>query len=86
MAQPVTSGVVGVVGAGMAGVHCAYLLKRAGVNAALYDAQTRIGGRMFSDRKTFASPDGQHCELGGELIDSDHTTLRSLCQMLGIGL
>jgi monoamine oxidase len=80
------SGVVGIVGAGMAGVHCAYLLKQAGVNATLYEAQTRIGGRMFSDRTTFAQPDGQHCELGGELIDADHTTILSLCGMLGIGL
>jgi monoamine oxidase len=80
------SGVVGIVGAGMAGVHCAYLLKQAGVSAMLYEAQNRIGGRMFTDRTTFAAPDGQHCELGGELIDSDHTTILGLCQMLGIGI
>ncbi len=83
---PETVQTVGIVGAGMAGVHCAYLLKQAGVRAVLYDAQNRIGGRMFSDRTTFAQPDGQHCELGGELIDTAHVTLQSLCQLLGIGL
>jgi len=77
---------VGIVGAGMAGVHCAYLLEQAGVRAELYDAQSRIGGRMYSDRTTFAQPDGQHCELGGELIDTAHTTIQSLCRLLGIGL
>jgi monoamine oxidase len=77
---------VGIVGAGMAGVHCAYLLKQAGISAALYDAQNRVGGRMFTDRTTFAQPDGQHCELGGELIDTGHTTIQSLCQLLGIDL
>lgn len=77
---------VGIVGGGMAGVHCAYLLKQAGIRAALYDAQNRVGGRMFTDRTTFAQPDGQHCELGGELIDTGHTTLQSLCQLLGIDL
>jgi monoamine oxidase len=84
--QTTMSGVVAIVGAGMAGVHCAYLLKQAGVVATLYEAQNRIGGRMYSDRNTFASPDGQHCELGGELIDADHTTMLSLCKMLGIGV
>ena len=77
---------VGIVGAGMAGVHCAYLLKQAGVRAVVYDAQNRIGGRMFTDRTTFALPDGQHCELGGELIDTAHTTIQSLCQLLAIDL
>ena len=77
---------VGIVGAGMAGVHCAYLLEQAGVRAELYEAQSRIGGRMFTDRTTFAQPDGQHCELGGELIDTAHTTIQSLCKLLGIGL
>jgi monoamine oxidase len=83
---PETVQEVGIVGAGMAGVHCAYLLKQAGVRAVVYDAQNRIGGRMFTDRTTFAQPDGQHCELGGELIDTAHTTIQSLCQLLGIDL
>lgn len=73
-----------IVGGGMAGVHCAYRLKQAGYIATLYEASNRLGGRMFSDRKTF--PDGQHCELGGELIDTGHVTMHTLAAELGIEL
>jgi monoamine oxidase len=82
----VLEGVVGIVGGGIAGVNCAYLLKQAGVMATLFEGQNRLGGRMFTDRMSFADPDGQHCELGGELIDADHQTMLSLCYDLGIPL
>lgn len=75
---------VAVVGAGIAGLHCAYRLKKLGVNATIYDAGKRIGGRMFTDRTTF--PDGMHCELGGELIDTGHQTMRDLAMELGLDL
>ncbi|APR84365.1 Hypothetical protein A7982_09714 [Minicystis rosea] len=75
---------VAIVGGGMAGLHCAYRLKKAGVLATVYDANKRLGGRMFSDRSTF--PDGMHCELGGELIDTGHETMRDLATELGIDL
>ena len=39
---------------------------------------------MFNDRMTF--PDGMHCELGGELIDTDHEVMRDLATELGIEL
>ena len=42
----------------------------------IYEAQERIGGRMFSLRDHFA--DGQVCELGGELIDTGHARIRAL--------
>ncbi|MDQ3700019.1 MAG: FAD-dependent oxidoreductase, partial [Chloroflexota bacterium] len=42
------------------------------------------GGRVFTDRRTF--PDGQHCELGGEFIDTPHETMRDLAEELGIPL
>jgi monoamine oxidase len=77
---------VAVVGGGIAGVHCAYLLRKLGITCSLFEGSQRLGGRMFSDRDTFAKPDGQHCELGGELIDSGHTTLMDLSAALGIEL
>ncbi|UQA62591.1 flavin monoamine oxidase family protein [Polyangium aurulentum] len=73
-----------IVGAGIAGLHCAYRLRKLGVSAKIYEGANRIGGRMFSDRMTF--PDGQHCELGGELIDTGHATMRDLATELGIDL
>jgi monoamine oxidase len=73
-----------IVGGGIAGLHCAHRLKKLGVNATIYDAANRVGGRMFSDRMTF--PDGMHCELGGELIDTGHQTMHDLAAELNIEL
>ena len=75
---------VAIVGAGIAGLICAYRLRQAGIAAHVYEAQERIGGRMFSLRNHFA--DGQVCELGGELIDTGHARIRALAAELGLTL
>ncbi len=75
---------VAIVGAGLAGLVCAYRLQRAGVNVRVFEAQTRTGGRILSLRNHFAA--GQIAELGGELIDSGHERLRSLVAELGFAL
>ena len=72
-----------IVGGGMAGLHCAYRLKRRGVLSRVYEASARAGGRMFSERRF---PEGQHCELGGEFIDTGHQTMHDLAQELDIEL
>lgn len=77
--------VVAIVGGGTAGLLCAYRLKQKGIRATVYEATTRTGGRMFSDRTTFAA-DGQVCELGGELIDTGHTTMRRLAKEFSLKL
>jgi monoamine oxidase len=76
---------VAVVGAGIAGLHCAYRLQQAGVSVTVYEASNRIGGRMFTvgDDAVYA---GQAFELGGELIDGNHTTLLALAEELEIQL
>ncbi len=73
-----------IVGAGIAGLTCAYRLRQAGIPVRVMEAQTRTGGRMFSLRDHFA--DGQVCELGGELIDTGHTHIRELARELAIPL
>jgi monoamine oxidase len=73
-----------VVGAGLAGLTCAYRLKQAGYAAAVYEAADRIGGRCWTLRGAFA--DGQLAERGGELIDQGHTAIRQLAQELGLML
>jgi monoamine oxidase len=73
-----------IVGAGIAGLTAAYRLSQAGVRVRLIEAQKRVGGRMFSLREFF--PDSQVAELGGELIDTGHETIRTLASELGIGL
>ncbi len=73
-----------VVGAGIAGLMCAYRLRQAGQRVRVYEAQERVGGRMLSLRGHFA--DGQVCELGGELIDTGHVRMRALAAELGLAL
>jgi monoamine oxidase len=74
-----------VVGAGLAGLTCAYRLKQSGLIADVYEASGRIGGRCYSYRA--GGPFGsQVAEHGGELIDQGHTQVRQLAQELGLGL
>ena len=75
---------VAVVGAGLAGLTCAYRLRERGIRATVHEASGRVGGRCWTDRTTFA--DGQIAEHGGELIDQGHTTIRQLAQELGLVL
>src|SRR2546430_6092142 len=83
-AQGASSPRVVIVGAGLAGLTCAYRLKQAGYSAQVYEAHpTRVGGRCYSDRTSWG---GQVTEHGGELIDQGHTAMRHLANELGFTL
>ncbi|MFN8076981.1 MAG: NAD(P)/FAD-dependent oxidoreductase [Kineosporiaceae bacterium] len=69
-----------VVGAGLAGLCAADVLKRNGITATVVEAADRVGGRCWTLRGYFA--DGQIAERGGELIDTGHTAIRQLVQDL----
>jgi monoamine oxidase len=71
-----------IVGGGLAGLTCAYRLKRAGITAELHEASARLGGRCDTRYGAFA--DGQFVERGGELIDTSHLEIRHLSQELGL--
>jgi monoamine oxidase len=73
-----------VVGAGLAGLICAYRLRQAGVDATVLEAADRIGGRVWTRRGAFAP--GLVVERGGELIDTGHLEIRQLCQELHLEL
>ena len=73
-----------VVGAGLAGLTCAYRLRQAGYTCRVFDAAGRVGGRCWTIRGAFA--DGQIAEHGGELIDQGHNAIRNLAQELGLTL
>ncbi|MET3288642.1 UNVERIFIED_CONTAM: monoamine oxidase [Brevibacillus sp. OAP136] len=73
-----------IVGAGLAGLTCAYRLKQKGILADVYEASKRVGGRCFTRRDDFV--DGQIAEHGGELIDTEHTEIRTLVAELGLKL
>ncbi len=75
---------VAIVGGGIAGLTCAWRLAQAGVASRIYEAQDRIGGRIWSLSGAF--PEGQICELGGELIDTGHERIRALAEELHLEL
>ncbi|MEX0816960.1 MAG: NAD(P)/FAD-dependent oxidoreductase [Gaiellales bacterium] len=73
-----------VVGAGLAGLTCAYRLKQNGYLAHVHEASNRVGGRCWTMRGAFA--DGQIAEHGGELIDQGHDAIRHLAKELDLTL
>lgn len=74
-----------IVGGGLAGLSCAYQLRKSGYLAEVHEASPdRLGGRCWSIADYFA--EGQVAEHGGELIDQGHTAVRQLAQSLGLPL
>ncbi|WP_431280595.1 flavin monoamine oxidase family protein [Humitalea sp. 24SJ18S-53] len=74
-----------VVGAGLAGLVAAYRLTQAGAaRVTVLDANTRVGGRMFSARGVLA-PD-HVAELGGSFINSEHTDMLALAREFSLTL
>ncbi|HEX3733575.1 MAG TPA: FAD-dependent oxidoreductase, partial [Solirubrobacterales bacterium] len=75
---------IAVVGAGLAGLSCAYRLQRRGIACTLYEAhQERVGGRCWTARGFAAAQTAEH---GGEFIDTDHHRIRALAAELGLTL
>lgn len=72
---------VAVVGAGLAGLSCAFELARNGVSANVYEANTRVGGRCWSLRGFFP---GQVAERGAEFIGASHHTMLGYARMLDL--
>ncbi|MBW4502025.1 MAG: FAD-dependent oxidoreductase [Scytonema hyalinum WJT4-NPBG1] len=71
-----------VVGAGIAGLVAAYRLSQAGVPVDIIEARNRVGGRIYTLQNVAGT--SIPVDLGGEFIDTNHTTLRSLAQELGL--
>ena len=69
--------------AGLAGLACGDALRRKGVQATLYDASDRVGGRCWSLRNFFP---GQVAERGGEYIDNPHKTMLHYAKEFGLAL
>ena len=84
-AAPLGKPRIAVIGAGLAGLTCAYRLKQAGYAAMVYEAAPdRVGGRCWTIRGVFDG--GQIAEHGGEMIDQGHTAIRHLTRELGLKL
>lgn len=71
-----------IIGAGAAGLAAAYQLTKARVPFHIYDAATRFGGRIYTERNVNA--DGHFVERGAELVDTNNYTLRGLAAELGL--
>jgi len=71
-----------IIGAGLAGLTAAYRLHQAGIPCEIFEGSERIGGRVLT--KYDFNKDGMFCELGGELVDSNHEDLINLAMELGI--
>lgn len=71
-----------VVGAGIAGLTAAYRLRQGGVRADIIEATNRVGGRIRTIPKVAGTQIS--AELGGEFINTGHTTLISLATELGL--
>ena len=74
---------VAVVGAGLAGLYAATTLVGKGARVQVFEAGSRVGGRVWSLRGAFP---GQVVERGGELIDTTHVTMRGLANACGLTL
>ncbi|MBL7664095.1 MAG: FAD-dependent oxidoreductase [Bacteriovoracaceae bacterium] len=69
-----------ILGGGVAGLTSAYYLQQQGYIVDLYEASTRLGGRIYT-RENFLG--NQFCELGAELIDTNHSSMIALASELG---
>jgi monoamine oxidase len=67
---------IAIIGGGIAGLNAALTLQDAGITSTVYEASSRVGGRMHSDTTSWLN--GQTSEHCGELIDSKHKTILSL--------
>jgi monoamine oxidase len=75
---------IAIVGAGLAGLTCAYRLQQRGLISTLYEAHAeRVGGRCWTARGFAASQTAEH---GGEFIDTVQHRIRALAAELGLTL
>ena len=73
---------IAIVGGGIAGLTAALTLQDAGYGSTIYEASSRVGGRMHSDTTSWA--EGQVSEHCGELVDSRHKAILGLAKRFGI--
>ncbi|MCB0524062.1 MAG: FAD-dependent oxidoreductase [Lewinellaceae bacterium] len=67
-----------IVGGGIAGLNALHTLKKSGLDATIYEASNRCGGRMFT--VIGAMGEGSWTEFGGEFVDTDHKDMWDLAE------
>lgn len=76
-------GRVVIVGAGFAGLACAYELHAAGFDVTVLEARNRVGGRVFS--RSDIALNGGTVEFGAELIGANHPNWVAYAKTFGLG-
>ena len=75
---------IAIIGAGIAGLNAAWQLRKKGLEATVYEARNRVGGRMLS-RVGVVEP-GIVSDIGGSLVNTDHADLRGLLKEFDLDL
>lgn len=75
---------IAIVGGGIAGLNAAYQLKKSGLNATVYEARRRVGGRIQSVTGVIGR--GLVSDLGGHFINTDHADMLTLADEFGLSL
>src|SRR6266436_1224616 len=82
--QPSSTDPTVVIGAGLAGLRAADLLRRAGRPVVVLEARERAGGRVVTLRSSF--DDGLHAEAGPIRISGAHRTALQLIRSFRLTL
>ena len=69
-----------IIGAGVAGLTTARILKEAGLQVLVLEARDRVGGRVLSQQTSFKDK----IDLGGQWIGPKQEKITALCSELGI--
>lgn len=76
---------VAILGAGISGLNCANHLLPSGLEFKLFEADSRVGGRILTHRFD-ALGLGIHSEFGGDFIDSNHLEMIALAKEFNLEL
>ena len=76
---------IAIIGGGIAGLHCAYQLKKAGIKSTVYEASGRVGGRILTH---YNNTMGINIfpEFGGDFLDSSHADMLNLAKEFNLEL
>ncbi len=73
---------IAIIGGGLAGLSCAWRLKKAGISSTIYEASDRVGGRTHTVHDFHR--EGMSCEIGGEYFNSNHHHMLRLARELSL--
>ncbi len=75
---------IAIIGGGLAGLNAAYQLKKVGLIATVYEAKSRVGGRVHS--VTGVAEKDLVSDLGGLFINSGHEDILALVEEFNLSL